>query len=76
MLVATTKSNRTAHEKSRNVMKRFITSLLSLGDEKEIDRHHRASAGGGFASKVQFSLDSALPAVVRHGSALPCANDH
>jgi len=29
----------------------------------------------GFASKDQFSLDSALPAVVSHGSALPCAND-
>ena len=27
-------------------MKRFITSLLSLGDEKEVVRHHRALAGG------------------------------
>ncbi|HEY6245612.1 MAG TPA: hypothetical protein VIX17_16800 [Pyrinomonadaceae bacterium] len=41
-------------------MKRFITSLLSLGDEKEIDRHHRLKPGGVTVCSSALSVVSKL----------------
>jgi len=52
-----------------------MTILLSFTEES-VSFIEDKMALLSWAALPQKSLDSALPAVVRHGSALPCANDN